>query len=73
MSTVSGDVDRPVGRDVNVHEVVDDPALNVSIMLVDQNFLAGVKNLDEAVLILFFLVDGFILSLVMLQRIQVKS
>ena len=34
--TVSGDVDVP-RRDVDVHQVVDDPGLDVALVLVNQN------------------------------------
>ena len=49
------------GCNVYVHQVVDDPALNVSLMFVDQNFLSGVEDLDEAVVRLVRLVDGLVL------------
>ena len=53
---------------MHVHEVVNDSALNMSIVFVNQDLLAGIKNLDEAKLVLFCLVDGFILGFVMLQK-----
>ncbi len=65
---MSGDVDRPVWSDMHVHEVVDDSALNVPIVFMNQNLLASVKNLDEAKLVLLCFVDGLILGFVMLQK-----
>ena len=62
---MSGDVDVP-RRDVDVHQVVDDPGLDVALVLVDQHFLSGVEDLDEAVVRLGLLVDGLVLKLVVL-------
>ncbi len=55
-----GDVDVP-GGNVDVHQVVDDPWLDVSLVLVNQNFLSGVEYLDEAVVRLGHLVDRLVL------------
>ena len=57
------------GCNVYVHQVVDDPALNVSLVFVDQNFLSGVEDLDEAVVRLVRLVDGLVLKLVVLDAL----
>ena len=65
---MSGNVDVP-GSYVNVHEIVDDPALDVALVFVDQNFLSGVENLDEAVVLLDLLVDGFVLKFVVLDAL----
>ena len=53
-------------RDVHVHQVVDDSRLDVALVFVDQNFLSGVEDLDEAVVRLGLLVDGLVLKLVVL-------
>ncbi len=45
--TVSRQVDCPRPQ-VDVHEVVDDPALDVALVLVHQDLLSGVEYLDEA-------------------------
>ena len=52
--------------DVHVHQVVDDSRLDVALVFVDQNFLSGVEDLDEAVVRLGLLVDGLVLKLVVL-------
>ena len=54
--TMSRNIDRP-RRDVNVHQVVDDSALDVTLVFVNQNFLSGVEDLDEAVVLLLVLID----------------
>jgi len=51
-------------RDVHVHQVVDDPRLDVALVLVHQNFLSSVEDLDEAVVLFRNLVNGLILKLV---------
>ena len=66
--TVACNVDGS-GCNVYVHQVVDDPALNVSLVFVDQNFLSGVEDLDEAVVRLVCLVDCLILKLVVLDAL----
>ena len=66
--TVSCNVDVP-GCNVDVHQVVDDPALNVSLVFVDQNFLSGVEDLDEAVILFRYFVDRLVLELVMLDAL----
>ena len=62
---MSSNVDVP-GGDVDVHEIVDDSALDVSLVFVDENFFSGVEDLDEAEVGLDFLVDGLVLQLVVL-------
>ena len=44
---MSRQVDGPRPQ-VDVHEVVDDPALDVALVLVHQDLLSGVEYLDEA-------------------------
>ena len=61
--TVSSKVDCS-RRDVNVHQIVNDSTLDVTFVFVDQNFLSGVEDLDEAVVVLVCLVDGFVQRLV---------
>ena len=62
---MSGDVDVP-RRDVDVHQVVDDPGLDVALVFVDEDFLSGVEDLNEAEVRLGLLVDGLVLKLVVL-------
>ena len=62
--TVSSHVDSS-RRDVNIHEIVDDPALYVTLVLVDENLLSGVKDLDEAVIVLFLFINRLVHCLVM--------
>jgi len=40
------------GSDVNVHQIVDNPTLNVTFMLMHQNLLPRVENFHEAVMML---------------------
>ena len=58
------EVDRP-GRDVDVHDPVDDLGLEVALVLVDHVLLPGVEQLDEGevglVLLRDRLVDFFIM------------
>ena len=65
-------VDGPRG-DVYVHQVVDDPALNVALVFVDQNFLSRVEDLDEAVVRLVRLVNRLVLELVVLDALTKVS
>ena len=50
--TVSGDVDGP-RRDVDVHEIIDDSTLNVTLVFVNQNLLSSVKNLKQKSIFIF--------------------
>ncbi len=52
---MSGNVDGP-GRDVDVHQIVDDSTLNVTFVFVNQNLLSGVKNLRQKKLFYFNIV-----------------
>lgn len=61
--TVSGEIDCPLG-DVHIHEVVDDPALDVSLVLVHQDLLARVEDLEEAEVALQGVVQRLVLLLV---------
>ena len=61
-------VDGP-GGNVYVHEVVDDPALNVTLVFVDQNFFSGVEDLDEAVVRLVRLINRLVLKLIVLDAL----
>jgi hypothetical protein len=61
-------VDVP-GGNVYVHQVINDPALNVSFMFVNQNFLSGVEDLDEAIVRLVCFVNSLVLKLVMLDSL----
>lgn len=56
-------------RDVHVHQVVDDSRLDVALVFVDQNFLSGVEDLDEAVILFRYFVDRLVLELVMLDAL----
>jgi hypothetical protein len=49
---------------VHVHEVVDDPALNVSVVLMNEHLLARVEDLEEAKVGLEGLVKGLVLIFV---------
>ena len=55
--------------DVHVHQVVDDSRLDVALVFVDQNFLSGVEDLDEAVILFRYFVDRLVLELVMLDAL----
>ena len=43
---MSGQVDCS-GCDVDVHEIVNDPTLNVTLVFVNQNLFASVENLKK--------------------------
>ena len=58
------------GGEVTIHHVVDDPALDVSLMFVDQDFGAGVVSLDEAVLGFQRLVNLLVLTLVVVNPLH---
>ncbi len=55
------EVDSPWSQ-VDVHEVVDDPTLNVPFVLEDNSFLTGVEDLEEAEIALTIFVEGLVLK-----------
>ena len=63
--TMSGEIDGPLGQ-FDVHQVVDDPALDVALVLVHDDLLAGVEDLEEAEVGLQVLVERLVLLLVVL-------
>ena len=67
--TYPGQVDCP-RRDMNVHEIVNDPALDVALVLVDQDLFSSIKNLHEAIASLQLLVHGLVLVLVVLDAVE---
>ena len=40
---MSGEIDGSFGE-MNIHQIVNDPALNVAFMFVDQNFFSGIED-----------------------------
>lgn len=53
-------------RNVNIHQEVDDSRLNVSLMLVNDDFFAGVVDFHVRISVLFGLMQWLIFLLVML-------
>ena len=49
---------------MEVHEEVDNPGLDVSLVLVHRNFLPAVENLQEAEIRFQALIQGLILILI---------
>ena len=62
---MSGEIDGPLGK-MDVHQVVDDPVLDVALVLVHDDLLAGVKDLKEAEVGLQVLVERLVLLFVVL-------
>ena len=62
---MSGEIDGPLGK-MDVHQVVDDPALDVALVFVHDDLLAGVKDLKEAEVGLQVLVERLVLLFVVL-------
>ena len=56
---VPGEVDGP-GRDVDVHDPVDDLALEIALVFVDDILLPRIVEFDEGKMALTFLTNGFI-------------
>ena len=56
---MSGEVNGP-RRDVDIHDPVDNLALEVALVLVDDILLPSVVQLDEGKMTLTLLTDGFI-------------
>ena len=63
---MSGEIDGPLGQCFEVHKVVDDSALDVALVLVHDDLLAGVEDLEETEVGLQVFVERLVLLFVVL-------
>ena len=61
--TMSGEIDSPLGY-MDVHQVIDDPALDVPLVLVHDDLLSGIEYLEEAEVGFQVLVERLVLLFV---------
>lgn len=67
--THSGEVNGS-GGDVNVHEIVNDAGLDVTLVFVDHHLFPRVVDLHEGHVLLFLFVQGIVLLLVVLYPLE---
>ena len=60
---MSSEIDSPLGQ-MDVHQVIDDPALDVPLVLVHDNLLSGIEYLEKAEVGLQALVQRLVLLFV---------
>ena len=65
---MSGEVNCPRFK-IDIHEIVDNPTLDVTFVFVHKNFSAGVVDLHEAEFVLQVFIEGLVLFLVMLNAL----
>ena len=61
--TMSGEIDSPLGY-MDVHQVIDDPALDMPLVLVHDDLLSGIEYLEEAEVGFQVLVERLVLLFV---------
>ena len=60
---MSGEIDSPLGY-MDVHQVIDDPALDMPLVLVHDDLLSGIEYLEEAEVGFQVLVERLVLLFV---------